>query len=262
MLMTLTKANVSPSSRRAITVAAGVAIALLYTTQSGELLRPLLNALALPPIPYLHSALTSLGDVLVVIAVAAVLAWRSPLAIVGLSGLAAPILRPVLWALLWFVPAALICILFAKPAPDVGGADVAWLGFGGPITEELVYRGLAIGVLVRLCGWHWLPACLLPALCFGLSHWGQGDDPGSIAGIVVLTGVLGLLLGWLFVRWRFNLWPALFVHIGVNVLWTVFDLGETALGGWFGNVMRLGVIVTAVGTTFWLAPAKATSPNS
>lgn len=245
-----------PFSARALAIAAAVSIALFYSTQSGTLLRPLF--VDLPQIAYLRSALTSISDALVLIASAAVAAWRSPVLIAGLAGLRAPIVRPLLWAALWLVPALALCLAFATPTPGVGLADVAWLGFGGPFVEEVVYRGLAIGVLVRLCGWHWLAACLLPAVFFGLAHWGQSDDPGSIAGIVVLTGVGGLLFGWLFVRWGFNLWPAILLHIGLNTLWLVFDLGENALGGWLGNAMRIGVIIIAVGASFWLAPRKAT----
>jgi len=243
-----------PTSRHAVATAIGVSIALIYSTYSGMLLRAPLDALNLPPVPYLRSALTSLGDAIALIAIVALAAWRSPLQVMGVSGLAAPIGRPALWALLWLVPALLACLLLTRPATNADG--ITWLGFGGPVVEEFVYRGLAIGVLVRFCGWHWLPACLLPAVFFGLGHWGQGDDPASIAGIVALTGFGGLLFGWLFVRWRFNLWPSMFLHIGLNTLWLVFDLGENALGGWLGNVMRIGVLLIAIAATFWLAPPK------
>lgn len=253
--MTLLPEAYRPFSVRALAIAAAVSLALFYSTQSGALLRPFL--VELPRIPYLGSAITSILDAVVLIAFAALAAWRTPWSIAGLAGLAMPIARPFLWALIWFVPAGALCLILATPASDVGATDIAWLGFGGPISEEIVYRGLAVGILVRLCGWHWLAACLLPAVFFGLAHWGQSDDPGSIAGIVALTGVGGLLFGWLFVRWGFNLWPAILLHVGLNTLWLVFDLGENALGGWLGNAMRLGLIVIAVAATFWLAPRKA-----
>jgi membrane protease YdiL (CAAX protease family) len=34
----------------------------------------------------------------------------------------------------------------------------------------------------------------------------------------VKFGFGGLLFGWLYVRWGFNLWPAFFVHAGLNTL--------------------------------------------
>jgi hypothetical protein len=48
------------------------------------------------------------------------------------------------------------------------------------------------------------------------------------------------------VRWGFNLWPAFFVHAGLNTLWIVFDLGSNAVGGWLGNVVRAGVVTGAI----------------
>jgi uncharacterized protein len=246
----------APVSARALAVAAAVSIALFYSTQSGSLLRPMLAEAPLSSAPYLRAALTSLSDAVVMIALAALAAWRSPFEIIGLAGLAAPIVRPILWALLWLTPALALCLTLASPAEGVSAADVAWLGFGGPATEELVYRGLAVGILVRLCGWRWLTACLLPAVFFGVAHWGQGADPGSILGIVALTGAGGLLFGWLYVRWGFNLWPAMLLHVGLNTLWVVFDLGENALGGALGNAMRIGVVIVAIAGAFWLAPRK------
>jgi len=108
-----------------------------------------------------------------------------------------------------------------------------------------------------LCGWRFFPAALAPALLFGLAHISQGSEPMEIAGIVAITAVGGLLFGWLFVRWGFNLWPAIFVHMGLNALWSVFALGDNAIGGWFGNALRLAVIAAGVGLTLLLAPKPA-----
>ena len=98
---------------------------------------------------------------------------------------------------------------------------------------------------------------LLPALLFGLVHAGQGSDLGSVAGIVAITGLGGLLFGWLFVRWGFNLWPPILLHVGLNSLWIVFALGETALGGWLGNGLRLAVVIGAIVLTLVMTRRKA-----
>lgn len=161
-----------------------------------------------------------------------------------------------MWALLWLIPAVAVALAFGRIAGDVQADNVSWLGIGGPITEEFVYRGLALSVLIRWCGWPIWLACIWPAVFFGIAHMSQGEDWGAVAGIVAITGLGGILFGWLFVRWQFNLWPALFLHVGLNTIWLVFDLGENALGGWLGNVLRLAVIAVAVGATFWLAPAR------
>ncbi|MCR5873053.1 CPBP family glutamic-type intramembrane protease [Phenylobacterium sp. J426] len=102
----------------------------------------------------------------------------------------------------------------------------------------------------------------MPALMFGLVHAGQGSDPASIAGVVAITGLGGLLFGWLFVRWDFNLWPPILLHVGMNSLWIVFALGENALGGWLGNALRLGIVVGAVLLTLRMTPAGAPAPSA
>jgi len=241
---------------RAIAAAAAVSAALAYSTVSGDLLAPLVRIAPVHAVPYLGSALISLGDALVLVLLIALAAGRTPLMAISQAGLGAPIRRPALWALLWLVPAVAACFAFGRLAPGARAGDIAWLGIGGPAAEEIVYRGLALGVLIRWCGWPIWLACIWPAVFFGAAHFGQGEDWGSIAGIVAITGLGGILFGWLFWRWRFNLWPPLFLHVGLNTIWLVFDLGQNALGGWLGNAMRLGVIAIAVGSSFWLAPAR------
>ena len=141
---------------------------------------------------------------------------------------------------------------------EVTGLDLFWQGVGFPVIEEVIYRGLAVGALILWAGWRWWAACLLPALLFGLVHAGQGTDLGSVAGIVAITGLGGLLFGWLFVRWDFNLWPPILLHVGMNSLWIVFALGETALGGWLGNGLRLAVVAGAVVLTLVMTRRRAT----
>lgn len=216
---------------------------------------PVVSVEPIRAVPYLSSALVSLGDALALIFLAALAAGRSPLAVIGQAGLQASIRRPALWALVWLFPAIAVGLTFARIATDLHISDIAWKGIFGPFAEEFVYRGLALGILIRWCGWPIWLACIWPAVFFGITHFGQGQDWGSIAGIVAITGLGGLLFGWLFVRWGFNLWPAILLHVGLNSLWLVFDLGEDALGGWLGNILRLAVITIAVGATFWLAPS-------
>ncbi|MFT3811091.1 MAG: CPBP family intramembrane metalloprotease [Micropepsaceae bacterium] len=126
---------------------------------------------------------------------------------------------------------------------------------GAPVVEEVLYRGLAVGVLIRWCGWNWLAACLWPAVFFGLAHIWQGESLGETAAVVGITAFGAVLFGWLYVRWGFSLWPPILLHIGMNMQWLVFDLGETAIGGVTGNVLRFGVVALAVGATFWLTRA-------
>jgi uncharacterized protein len=231
-------------------------MALAFSTVSGDLLAPVVRVEPIRAVPYLGSALVSLGDALALIVFVAFAAGRSPLRVISQAGFQASIRRPALWALVWLAPAIGAGLTFAEISDDLHVSDIAWKGIFGPFAEEFVYRGLALGILIRWCGWPIWLAFIWPALFFGVTHFGQGQDWGSIAGIVAITGLGGILFGWLFVRWGFNLWPAILLHVGLNSLWLVFDLGENALGGWLGNILRLTIIAIAIGATFWLAPPR------
>lgn len=228
---------------RSLIIAAAVVAALVWTTFSGALVRPLLAGV---DIPYARAVTANLSDLLVMGLLLGLAARAGPRRLFGLTGLAAPIARPLLWAAVLFVPAVIIAALAAPVSREFSGPDLFWQGVGFPVIEEVIYRGLAVGALIRWAGWRWWAACLLPAAMFGLVHAGQGSDPASIAGVVAITGLGGLLFGWLFVRWAFNLWPEILLHVGMNSLWIVFALGENALGGWLGNALRLGIVVGAV----------------
>ena len=240
-------------ARGALLVAGSVVAALVWASFSGDVLRPHLRGVETP---YLASVLVNLSD-LVVMAGLLMLAGRArPGRMFGLTGLRAPIVRPLIWSAALFVPAVIIAAVSAPVSSEVTGLDLFWQGAGFPVIEEVIYRGLAVGALILWAGWRWWAACLLPALLFGLVHAGQGTDLGSVAGIVAITGLGGLLFGWLFVRWDFNLWPPILLHVGMNSLWIVFALGETALGGWLGNGLRLAVVIGAVVLTLVMTRRK------
>ncbi|MEZ6021940.1 MAG: CPBP family intramembrane glutamic endopeptidase [Hyphomonadaceae bacterium] len=251
-----------PFAMRSLLILAAVVAALIYANASGDLMRALIPRSWTGDVPYARSMIRTAGDIMVMVALVALAGRVSPVRVLGLTGLGAPVRRPLLWAALWFVPALVVCVVFARLASDLSWADFAWKAIGGPITEELFFRGLAVGVLMRLCGWSVWPACVLPALCFGAAHIYQGSDWETIGGVVAITTLGGLVFGWLFVRWNFNLWPPILLHAGLNGLWLVFDLGETAIGGWLGNGMRIAVLVVALATTFWLAPKRAPKVQS
>jgi uncharacterized protein len=82
--------------------------------------------------------------------------------------------------------------------------------FGG-LVEELLFRGFVIGWGAHLFGSHrgaWL--ALLSAVVFGFSHLYQ-----NIAGVIT-TGLVGLLLGWLYLRMGRKLLPPIAAHMTIN----------------------------------------------
>lgn len=250
----MTNATPNPASPRALFVAGAVIGGLAFSTFSSPMIRPLLDFEPINGVPHLRSAIVSGVDLLVLSALLCLVARTTPVALALTAGLTAPLWRPLAWTALWLAPALALCFWAAQLSTEFSTADVLWLAIGAPVVEEIGFRGLAVGALMRLAGWRFLPAALLPALLFGLAHLANGEGPAEIGGIVAITALGGLVFGWLFVRWGFNLWPAILLHAGLNALWLVFALGENAIGGWFGNALRLGIIVVAIAATFWLAP--------
>ncbi|MDZ7627008.1 MAG: CPBP family intramembrane glutamic endopeptidase [Parvularculaceae bacterium] len=238
-----------------ILISIGVIAALLAGDQM-DFLRPFLKETPLATIPYGVTTLINALGLALLAAVIVLVGGREARPLVRLAGLSAPIRQPLLFAAAIFIPATAIAMLIAKPAADISLYDQAFLSVIFPAMEEIGFRGLAIGALMGLARWPFALAALLPAAIFGVAHLGQGDNPAEIAGIVAITGAGGLLFGWMFVRWGFNLWPAIVAHAGMNALWGVFDLGENAIGGWTGNALRLGVVAAAIGLTLLMAPKK------
>lgn len=99
-------------------------------------------------------------------------------------------------------------------APRTTGEAVALYGFALPavaVGEELLFRGALVGAIAAgLDVSPWLPAIGSSAL-FGFAHSAQGR-----AGVVV-TGVLGLVLAWLFVATD-SLLAVAVAHYVVNAL--------------------------------------------
>lgn len=234
-------------------MAAGILAALAFSAVSGPLLRPVIGEWGITGYPRL--LLITFAD----LAVLFVLVWgfsgRSFSDIVGWSGLQAPIGWTVVFGVILFVPAAIVCSSLAPLRADVTPSDFAWQVVGAPFVEELAFRGVALGVLTQFCGWRFLPAALAPALLFGLAHAAQGNGIAETAGIVAITGLGGLLFGWLFVQWGMNIWPPFAVHAGLNGLFFFYDVGSNAIGSWAGNGVRFAVVAAAIALTLWIAPA-------
>ena len=79
----------------------------------------------------------------------------------------------------------------------------------GGFFEELTFRGFVVGRVRWLLGsgaaatWS---AVVIAAVPFGIAHWYQG-----ITGMID-TGLIGFVLGAVYVYHRFNLWYAVFTH--------------------------------------------------
>ncbi|MBO9882123.1 CPBP family intramembrane glutamic endopeptidase [Xanthomonas sp. D-109] len=99
----------------------------------------------------------------------------------------------------------------------------AWLS--AALGEELVFRAFLMhqldALLGRLRGGHWI-AALAGGVVFGLMHAAQG------ASGILLTGVVGTMFGYAYLRSRRNLWAMILAH-GLIDTWGV----TTLYLGWY-----------------------------
>lgn len=169
-----------------------------------------------------------------------------------IAGLARPVLAPLIFAAILFAPAFGVFLVAGEFNRAMQADSLLFGGLVFPVLEEIIFRGLAIGVLMRHFRWPFLPAALLPSLFFGAFHmWqGEGDIEQAIT-IAAITAFAGLWFGWIYWKWDFNLWPAILLHVGLNSAWEIFALGENALGGQLGNTARLAVIAGSIALTLW-----------
>jgi membrane protease YdiL (CAAX protease family) len=75
--------------------------------------------------------------------------------------------------------------------------------------EEIIFRGYMMGEIARLIGTSKAALAvnvILSSVLFGLAHWYQGRS-GALS-----TGIIGALLGILFITSGFNLWLPILTH--------------------------------------------------
>ncbi|MEL7312911.1 MAG: CPBP family intramembrane glutamic endopeptidase [Pseudomonadota bacterium] len=245
----------SVTSNQSHRILVAVIVGLGWTVISGDAARTLApNGIA--GLPYSRSLLASLSDTLVLVGLLRVVGGVRLGRIVSVIGLRKPDSRAMAALGFVFASASVACLLASGPSDALQASHLLWLGIGGPVFEEIAYRGLALGGLIAFAGWRFLPAALIPSMVFGIAHASQGQSLIEAGGIAAITGIGSLLFGWMYIRWKRNLWPAILAHCGMNTLWEVFALGDSAMGHWYGNVVRLTLVVAIVGSTWWLTRAK------
>ena len=121
------------------------------------------------------------------------------------------------------------------------------VGILAPLTEEVVFRGAVLRVLLKLFGqrWHWLPIAL-SAVVFGLVH-------GNIQQFVHAT-LIGLILGWMYYRTDSILPGIVFHWVNNSAAYVIANLlpnaNEVKLVDLFGGDQR--AVYIALGSSLCL----------
>jgi uncharacterized protein len=232
-------------------VVLAVAAGLAATNFTADLAR-------LPPLPeaidslaYVRSGLSYLTDIAAMVALLWLVGGVTMTQQWAIIGLGQPWRPAALMGLCLFVPVLLAGMVFGSLADDLTAPSLLFLGILAPVAEEVTYRGLGTGVLLAVAGWRFWPAVLLPAAVFGVIHASQGDGLVETASVVAITAVGGIFFSWLYVRFGCNLWPAVVMHVGMNSVWNIYDLGDNAVGGVLGNVLRAASVLGAIAFALW-----------
>jgi membrane protease YdiL (CAAX protease family) len=143
----------------------------------------------------------------------------------------------------------------APQMPDLGSLVAS--GIAGTFAEEVAFRGFLFRQFRRWVGFPFWVAAILSSALFGVAHYGQGHTlAGSLAATAV-TFLGGVLFCWLTER-SGDLWAAIVLHAGLNLVWTIFQLGDNAVGNLPANAARL----TAVGTVIVITLARRRRPSA
>jgi membrane protease YdiL (CAAX protease family) len=105
----------------------------------------------------------------------------------------------------WLEPTSTVPIEITRDDLTLSIAAVVTV-VGAPLSEELFFRGLGFGGLLK---WGFWPAAAASGLMFSMVHF----DPGSIVPFFMIA----VLLSWVYYRRR-SLWDAIVFHLLFNLI--------------------------------------------
>ena len=101
-----------------------------------------------------------------------------------------------------------------------------WWDFKSVLTEELVFRGALLYILIQKIGST--KSILISAIAFGIYHWFSYGVLGNVMAMIVIfigTGLMGYAWAWAFAKTKSIMLP-LGLHLGWNFVYnTIFSKG-------------------------------------
>lgn len=116
-----------------------------------------------------------------------------------------------------------------------------WWDFKSVLTEELIFRGALLYILIQKIGSK--KSILISAIAFGIYHWFSYGVLGNVMAMILVfigTGLMGYAWAWAFSKTKSIMLP-LGLHLGWNFIYnTIFSkgpLGELVLISKDGNTL-------------------------
>ncbi len=119
--------------------------------------------------------------------------------------------------------------------------------FIAPFMEEVLFRGYLFGMLFKKEQWGFIPASFIAAVLFGIGHLYQAHNLSGAAGTFLVTFVGSAWFCWLYTEFENNLWIPIWLHVLMNMSWTVYQTNVPgAVGSNITNLFRLITIIITV----------------
>jgi hypothetical protein len=127
--------------------------------------------------------------------------------------------------------------------------------YGKLIFSDFVTISISSSLLkmVYFYAWWLVPIFLASGILFGFRNLAEnlGLGRGLLIGIFLITAVGAAWFAWLYTEWDNNLWVPVFMHVLMNLSWTLFEVSSTALGGGLSNVFRAITIALTIFITIY-----------
>jgi membrane protease YdiL (CAAX protease family) len=167
-------------------------------------------------------------------------------------GLSRRIARGVLVGIIATLPLPIIYAIWWHATFNADAAvQVGVFGLISGAGEELLFRGFGFGMLYRKLRLGFWLSIILPTFAFARGHLYQVHGFRESLAIVALTGFGSVWFSWLYVRWDYNLWVPIAVHVLMNSWWSIFNVSQNDLAGHAANNARLLTVVLSVILTLW-----------
>ena len=235
-------------NRRIVFKSIMVVIALLVTYFSMDILEALsFSAETFPGNVYLRSFLWRLLDYSFLLLVAALLFWKHLPILLGMRH--SP-LKSFAFALLCVLPMFISFPFFFEINRELEAVAIFKGAILPAVFEELAFRALIFGALFRYCRWPFWPAVLINGIVFGLAHLYQANDLQEAFITFAVTFIGAIWFAWLYVKWGYNLYIPIFLHMLMNLSWIIFEVSRGAAGNTVANVARLITMLVSIIITF------------
>ena len=164
-----------------------------------------------------------------------------------------PIVKRLKQFLIGFLITGILCVLvqylesYLKSSTWIVNKDITsgiilksfWWDFKSVLTEELIFRGALLHILIQKIGSR--KSIFISAIAFGIYHWFSYGVLGNVMAMILVfigTGLMGYAWAWAFSKTKSIMLP-FGLHLGWNFIYnTIFSkgpLGELVLISKGGN---------------------------